>query len=463
MIKPFIYFVLVCCLISSCAVITPLSPEIVSIDVPPKIQSESSVYIPIKIKLQSYLNEVDKSLPMNFSGKVEECEGVSYSYQFEREKINFKGKGSSLYYEIKGQYGINLQYCPKCASVFSNQKKCLVPRIYADCGINEPKRRIEIGYSSTFELNPDLQIKSNTTLQKFEMLDPCEITVFKYDATSKIQKEVKTALKNLEKDIDLKIGAIDLRSNISKTWNQLAQPIAIGRYGFLNIHPKAISLSDFRFTNQDAFVDLNLIIQPTITDSPAKPQNHELPSLSKHSKSKGFDIQLDIITSYDSLNSLFSKEIKGKELMIKKNKIIFKSVVIQGSVGKRMTLKVDFDGKRSGTLYLIGTPVFDPYLQEISFPDLTFDLKTRNTLLKSAKWLFNNKITSLMREKTTFELKDQLMEVQKTLQKEMNREISKGIRLSGKVQNVAIEEIYPGSKELIVRVNSRGELLLILE
>ena len=42
----------------------------------------SQLSIPIEIGMQNQLNEVEKKLPMNFEGKDEPCEGVSFSYKF---------------------------------------------------------------------------------------------------------------------------------------------------------------------------------------------------------------------------------------------------------------------------------------------------------------------------------------------------------------------------------------------
>jgi hypothetical protein len=52
--------------------------------------------------------------------------------------------------------------------------------------------------------------------------------------------------------------------------------------------------------------------------------------------------------------------------------------------------------------------------EEISFPDLTFDIATKNKLLKSAKWLFDDLITNKIREMAHYnmgkELKNQRVE-----------------------------------------------------
>jgi hypothetical protein len=123
---------------------------------------------------------------------------------------------------------------------------------------------------------------------------------------------------------------------------------------------------------------------------------------------------------------------------------------------------VAFSGKKKGILYLTGTPVFDVEKQIISFPDLQFDLRTKSALLKSAKWLFSDKITELLRASSTFDLKPQLAEMKKMLENELNTEISQGVKLKASVQSLKLSAIYPSSKTLILRVNSTGVLKLFM-
>lgn len=456
----FYSFILLSFLLVRCAPIEPIAPELIVDAVPEIKQKESSIFVPIKINLQPYLTDTEKSLPKSFTGKEENCEGVSFSYKFVRNPIKFEGMGDYLYYEVDGKYLLNLNYCPECTELFDSKGNCVVPRIYASCGVGEPMRRVLVAYTTKFKITPDFKFKTSTDLRKFETLDPCEITVFNYDATGELRKEVLGVLKDLEKDIDKEMASIDIRSEINKAWQMLAEPTSLGKYGFLSIHPKAVSLSDVRFVNKMAYVDLSLIIQPTVTTEAPTDKPTSLPPLSEHKKSKGFDIDLDIIASYDSLSSILTSEISGKSVMIKKNEVIFRSISIQGATNEKLNLKVDFDGKRKGTLYLVGTPVFDSVQQIISFPDLEFDLQTKNALLKSAKWLFSNKITDLMRENAVFDLKPHLEEMKKTVQKEMNRELSKGVFLSGTVESISLSRIFPNHDRLILRINSKGELKL---
>lgn len=459
--KYYFLLMLVIMLFSGCkSRLEAVAPAITVQEIPPAKQRESSVYLPIKINLQPYFNETEKALPKTFNGKEENCEGVSYSYKFVRNPIEFDGKGDLMYFEVDGKYSLNLNYCPECTSLFNNKGNCVVPRIYASCGVGEPMRRVSVGYATNFTITPDFKFKTKTDLKKFETVDPCEITVFSYDATSKLRKEVTGVLKDLEKTIDKEIASIDIKSELQEVWKLLAEPSGIEGYGFLSLQPKALSLSDIRFENKTAYVDLNLTVQPTFTTEKPQPKDAKLPSLSEHKKAKGFDIELDAIATYDSLSSIMTKAIQGQKVTIKNNDVIFKKLEVHGASNKQLQLKLEFDGKKSGVLYLIGTPAFDAEKQSISFPDLAFDLESKNLLLKSAKWLFSDKITNAMRDQAKFDITPYMEEMKGTLQQELNTELTKGVFLKGKAETLELKEIFPGKDALLLRINTKGELKL---
>jgi hypothetical protein len=155
-----------------------------------------------------------------------------------------------------------------------------------------------------------------------------------------------------------------------------------------------------------------------------------------------------------------TKAIQGQTVTIKKNEVIFKKLEVHGAANKQLHLKLEFDGKKSGVLYLIGTPAFNSEKQTISFPDLAFELESKNLLLKSAKWLFSDKITNAMREQAIFDITPYMVEMKGTLQKELNTELTKGVFLKGKAESLELKEIFPGKDALLLRINSKGELRL---
>lgn len=458
----FFTIIFILSLLNSCGTIKPESPvNIVSEADIPK-QPVSSIKIPIKINLAPYFEETDQSVPLKFTGKEQQCEGVSFSYKFLRSPITFRGIGNKLLFDVDGKYALRVNYCAQCTGLFSDDGNCVVPRLYASCGIDEPMRAVHVGYATSIGVSKNYRLTSNTELRTVKALTPCEMTVFSYDATKTLEEELTVALQDVEKDIDSEIEAVDLKPTMEEVWELLCLPTDLEGYGFLSMHPKDISLSKIYFKGDTAYVNALLHASPTIALDNKDTVITKLPPLADFKNQEGFDITMDINATYDSLSSVLSSSLKGTSVDVSGNEVIFGDISIHGAANKKVNLKVDFSGKKKGTLYLTGTPIFDVEKQHISFPDLNFDVKTKHALLKSAKWLFNKKITNAIRESASMDLKPYLDTLKISLNENINMELDEGINMSGKVDDIKIGTIIPLENKLFIRFHSLGKLKLTM-
>lgn len=443
----------------SCGSIKPEAPEIVvseTIEIP--AQPVSVVKVPVKINLRPYFNETNKAVPRSFSGGDDPCAGVRYSYYFKRDPIKFKGTGKYLQFDVKGSYWMRGSYCVECLHIFSSEGNCAAPVVSFSCGIGEPMRKMYVSYKTKIGVTSNYRLESKTSLLKLEALSPCKVTAFNFDATSTIEEEVSKALRRVEKDIDKEISSINLRPEMARTWKALEEPIDLEGYGFLFLHPKDVGMSEIRYLGDTAYLDAYLHAYPEVRLDTIGFRPTSLPNLTKFDVTEGFDVKMDITAKYDSLSNILTREISGLTTEIKGKEVIFGAVEVHGAADRQLHIKLAFSGKKSGVLYLTGTPKFDAEKQIISFPDLEFDIKTRSALLKSAQWLFDKKITTLIRESATIELTDYLKEFKKTIDASLNGEIDSGVYMNGQVQNIHINHIIPREDALFMRVSSKGSL-----
>jgi hypothetical protein len=450
-------------LLGSCAIQPP--PPQITVEENYKIPDapESVIKIPIKINLKPYFDATDKEVDKVFRGSEQNCEGVSFKYKFDRSPIEFKGTGTKLTFDVDGQYSLWLNYCAACTDLFASAPYCLSPRIYVTCGVDEPMRKVHVGFTTEIGVSKDYTLQSETTLKTVKALSPCKISVFSYDATSELEKELKTALKEVEKDIDKEISAISLKPEINEAWKILAEPMDLEGYGFLELNPQSIAMGKIKYIGDTAYFNAVLNAQPVILSAKSGKPAKSLPNMYTYKNRDGFDITMDIFTNYDSLTAILTRNLSGMEVDIKGKKIIFGEVSIYGASNKQLHIKVDFSGKKSGTLYFTGTPVFETVGQHISFPDLTFDLETESALLKGAKWLFDKKITSVLREQASMDLKPYLDKLKTELNKNLNMELDKGVFMSGRVKGIDIRFIQPTSDQLHIRVHSLGDLSIRMD
>lgn len=451
-------------LLVSCGSIKPIPPEI-SVDGNYEMPAAktSIIKVPIKINLKPYFDATNNELDKVFKGNEQQCEGVSFSYIFKRSPIKFKGTGTKLTFDVDGKYALKINYCPACSDFLSSDPYCLATRIYVSCGVDEPMRKVHVGYSTKIGITNYYKLKSTTKLKTVKAKSPCKVSVFNYDATSRLESELKTALKDVEKDIDKEISSISLKSEIQETWDILSESTDMDGYGFLELNPQAISMGEIRYLGDTAYFNAVLHAKPVILSKPSGKPVKKLPNMRPYKEREGFDITMDIFTNYDSLSSILTKNIGGMEMEMKGKKVIFDSVSVFGASNKQLHIKVVFSGTKSGIFYLTGTPVFVADSQHISFPDLSFDIKTKSALLKGAKWLFDKKITNTLRDYASMDLAPYLDTLKTALDKSLNMELDKGVYMSGKVKKVMIKHIQPEADQLHIRIHSLGNIAIKMD
>lgn len=450
----------------SCRTIRPKAPTMVDKEIPKIVQPISNIDIPVKAELKNYFKEAETSVPNEFNGNDQRCEGLRYAYFFRRSPFNITGVGNTVNLKFVGSYGIDLTYCAKCANILGTGLRCVVPKVGASCGVGgEAPRRLEISYKSSFSaLQPNYHLKSRTILDpRPNPLDRCNVTILNIDATDRLIGYIEGPLNNLGSKVDEKVGGVDLKPQAQKLWDNISKEIKFGNFGYLSIHPQNLRASGFNFTDQSILnFSFGLSAQPVITTESNPTTPSQLPDLTEYQPANGFDIYLDLFASYDTLSNYISKQAVGQSIKIGRKKFVITNVKVSGIGNQKIVLAIDFKGCRKGTIYLVGTPNYNSITHEVTFPDLAFDIKTKNLLLKLAKWIFNDKITTALKDKAKYNFTKILDDSKVKLQTELNRNISDNIKTEGTVNDLNIEEIYPTKEKLMLRALSKGQLSIIM-
>lgn len=449
--------------LSSCKTIEPLPPQNRIVDPIKSTSKVSSISIPIEVNLENYFGLADKSIPKLFTGNESNCEGLSYNYELNRDAINFNTFSSGIEYSTTVNYKLDLSYCPKCTNFFNDKGNCIVPRFFGSCGINEPLRRADISFSTALELLPTFKLKATTTLKNLSLVDPCKITIVNYNINSLLEKEIRKEVKSIESEIDKTISAIDINSSCALAWKELQKDIPIGKYGYLNLTPTAISLSKLNYAKNKLNFDLGIDLFPALSSEKSTTKSTPLPNLTNFTKKEDFELNVDLNLSYDSLSSWIGKELNGTELTIKKRKIIIDSIQFIGADGKRILLGLNFYGFRKGKLFFSAQPLLNQEKQVLRLIDIELDIKTKDILLKTAKWLLNNHISKKIEDKAIFDLKTYLQDTQSEITASLNQNLQKNVFLQGEVENLRINELFPLENKLFIRSTIRGKLKLKID
>jgi len=461
--KTILYTVLIGCFLTSCKAIETAVPENFVEPYPALNNEVSAITIPVEIDLSSYLKAAEKEIPKSYSGKNEQCEGVSTAYSIKRDEIKFSGSGNKIGYEVGGQLKLKINYCPKCQTLTDEKGSCIIPRVHVSCGENEPMRKFSLKYSTAVKVNSDYTFKTNTNLQKFELLDPCELTIANIDVTTDVEKEITKQLKVLEREIDKQFSAIDIKSTAKESWKLLQEPTEIPGYGYLSLAPSSLAISELKFSGKKASFNFNIDVSPSFTTEKPQLIPSALPDLSKSKADNGLNFGLDVILSYDSLSNFIRSSFKGEVFEIKRKKIIIDDIAVSGSADNRIILKTQFSGSKRGVIYLLATPVLNDSLKQIELTNVDFDVKTKSVLLKSAKWFFNSKINQLVEEQGKFNYTPMIEDMKKEINTSLNQPLTDGVAMSGRIASISLNKIYYTTTHLVLRTQIGGNLKLILE
>src|SRR6185503_15058808 len=102
-------------LVCSCKTIKPERPDISNESIPEiKEQPSSQLNIDMAINLGKYFQKAEQAVPAEHKGGRQECDGLTYSYNFKRQPLTLEGKGKTVTGRIDGKYNLQGSYCPKC-------------------------------------------------------------------------------------------------------------------------------------------------------------------------------------------------------------------------------------------------------------------------------------------------------------------------------------------------------------
>ncbi|MCO5949036.1 DUF4403 family protein [Mucilaginibacter flavidus] len=451
--------ILLLLIFSSCGSLKPLAPATADADIPKLVQPISNIEVPVTVDLKNYFIQAENSVPNKYAGKQDACEGLSYAYTFTRTPFVITGGANTVNLKFTGSYGFTASYCAKCTTILGGVGHCLVPTITGQCGTgDEPPRRMEISYKSVINITPDYHLVSKTMLSSSpKPIDRCNVLLGNIDVTDKLIQYVTGPLNDLGKQVDAKIAAYDIKTIITQLWNNIASETKVGDVGYVSANPQAVRLSGFNLNGSVLSFSVGLSARPVVTTVSARPLLTPLPNLTAYKPASGFNVYLDLLENYDHLTNMVNQQVAGQVTNVAGNEFIVEKARVFG-IGKQVVMQLDFKGTNTGTIYLVGTPTYDPATHILTFPDLSFDLQTKAWMLKVAKWMFNGKITDKIRQKASYNFTQFIADSKIRLQKELSRDMTNNTRSDVSIKDLDIMAIYPTKDKLIIRTLSNGDV-----
>ncbi len=454
---------LVCTLILvfiSCGTIKPSKPQAnLPIDKNEFEIVTNQVVVPIEIDLTNYLKQANSKVPKLTKGSANPCEGIRYTYEFTKDSFLLSTKNNELNSELYGSYWIKMEYCAQCTGLFTEKPICIIPTVPFSCGINEQKPALKIQLATKLDISPEYQITSNTRLEDLKSIHPCEVTIFKFDATSEVLKEVKKTIDKQTIALDKELENIKFKSEAASLWKELYQVIHVPQFGYLHIQPQKLSLSKLNFDKNKLkttmVLDCNTFLNQDSIGQKAKP----LPALTRINKipNDTFEVVTNIELHYDSLSKMLTEQLRKKELTIQGKQFVFDSVSFNGLNSNQVLLGIQFSGSKKGILYLLGTPHFNNDTKVFSLENISYDLETSSLLLKTAKWLFSNRIYEELRKACRVDLTNECTLLRKEIEKSLSQKHG-DVHIKSKVHQLSVSKIQVTPEKLNLKAGIQAQM-----
>ena len=428
---------------------------------------ESQIDIPIIVNLRPIYSMAEKNVDTVFTspnypdGWVQADCATRYKYRFRRSPLKMSMNGTTLNLAFMGFY-----------QIIGSTRGCLGGVVISPwtppcrCGFDEPERRVNVGFTSTFRLQPNYILNSRIVRNEPQALDKCSVCFWGQDITNEVMKGLKAELDLSKKAMEDSFSNYNLRPYMQQAWNLMSDVYNIPNVGFFTLNPKKLRMENINAKNDLLSINIGISATPVVSFARPAVTPTPIPDLSTANNPGGFNIYLEAALQYDSLSKVMNGYLANKRFEVTeglfKKHIIIQNTAVSGDTLGNMLIRLDFSGSFDGTVYFTGKPVYNMEKKSIEVQDLDYDLKTKNLLLKTAKWLFNKRIVSELKKYTSFDLSQYYDTASKTMNEWLNREWTKGIKGEGTVSDLKLTSVYALPQHLLIRSNCAGKLSVVV-
>lgn len=411
----------------------------------------ATIAIPVTIPVASVRQTLDTLFPVTDSLGRAEClalgGAVCHQYVYRREPLQLDMQGDRVSLVARLAY----------------RGRVAVPGGVglASCGYApEAMRRATLQMATSLYWRSDWRLASRQTQLRADLLDPCQVTVLRVDASPLMRRVLDAQLAKLTRTVDsLILDAADLRPMADSLWRALLAPMPLDSAStlWLQMTPQAASLGAVQGAQGTITTRLVMTARPRVLlgDAPA-PEARALPALTLAPAVSGIHVPVDVELPFAMLGReatrLLQVEAQGSGLDVRDVKI--------WGVGDTAVVRLDVKGKIDGALYLLGQVAWDPASRKVLVRDLRYTVASAGAMTRMKTTLGAPLIRRALDQATNggaLDVGAQLDSMRATLTREMNRELAPGVALTGAVNDITIRGLYATPTSFVLRVVLDGE------
>jgi hypothetical protein len=423
----------------------------------------SRIDIPIQINLKPIYALAERNVDTVFTspgypdGWVQANCATRFRYRFRRTPLRMRMAGTTMDLSFTGLYQIagSTRLCSGSTVLSPWTPPCR-------CGVDEPERRVSIGFTSQFSLRPDYILQTKIIRKEPVAHDKCEVCFWGQDVTKEVLDGLKKELDLSRKAMEDSFGNINLRPYMQQAWNRLREPFPVPGIGTFSLNPKRLHMQNLSANNDLLNITIGITATPVVSFEKGSGATIPVPNLTPSNSAGGFSVYLDAALQYDSLSRVVNGYMAGKRFDVSEGlfakHIVVKEVTMAGNTEGNLLIKVDFSGSFNGTAFFNGKPTYNTATQTLEVQDLDYDLQTKNLLLKGAKWLFASKIETELKKASSIPLGSYFDTARQQLNQYLNQEWTKGIRGSGSIKELQLVQAQALPQHLFLRTVCTGNL-----
>lgn len=424
-------------------------------DLPPSV---SNVNIPIRLNAA----EIERLLNNKLSGDIYTDNNVDDDGLMMKatrtQNINIRLDGFQMYYRV-----------PVKIWVF---KKLLDNVLTGKRGI-EAEGELALNFRTAIEVKSDWSVEPRTELVGYDWIRNMAVKTgignldVKYIADLIIKRSRTTISTAIDQQLK---SQFLIRKNLEDAWTMMQRPVPVtSSYGtwWVKLTPQSVEMTPFS-TNGDVLqANINIqslaevvagTMQPTF-----RPDTYLPPFKIGYGANNDFSVNLSTDIPIKEAEALAKSYAVGQVFQPAGKRIEVRDIQLFGQNDK-IVVNASFSGSYTGSLYLIGRPVFDPVKNTIYLEDLDYDLQTKDFLINSAKWLFDKTILKKMKEACVFPLDENVKFFKEMMNSQIqNYKFNNNVSLKGFVNDIKVTDIKILRDKIKIYVSSTGNLNVDVE
>lgn len=330
----------------------------------------------------------------------------------------------------------------------------------------EAEAELALSLKTTFSIKEDWSLGTLTEVEYHEWLSKPRLKTGIGDinietlANLALNRSKKTLSQSLDRVVSQQFT---LRPYVQEVWNALQEPILLDSLYRMWVKTTPTGIAMTPLTTYGDMLRTKIAVEclndVTFGEKPWFRENSNLPSL-RYIDDAPDEFQVRVATDvpFPEAERLAKNTMVGQVFESGKNKVKVEDIQLWGNNDK-LVVNTKLSGTFSGNIYFIGRPEFNPLKKQIEVKDLDFHVDTRNTLMRSASWLFQGTIKNQMKKAMVFPIDEDIRYLKTSVQETLNHyELSPGVLLTGAIDSVTVENTRITPTSIRVNLFSKGKV-----